>query len=42
MGMLVKPARVARLVSHMLGPMSGVMTGAVVDVDQNVAGVCPE
>ena len=42
MGMLVKPAHVAGLVSYMLGPLSGVMTGAIVDFDQNVAGAYPE
>ena len=41
-GMLVKPADVARLASYMLSPDSGVMTGAVVDFDQNVAGAYPE
>ena len=38
MGMLVKPGHVARLASFMLSPASGVMTGALVDFDQNVAG----
>lgn len=42
MRMLVKPAHVAELVSYMLSPASGVMTGAVVDFDQNVAGAYPE
>ena len=42
MGMLVKPDQVARLASFMLSPVSGVMTGAVVDFDQNVAGAYPE
>jgi NAD(P)-dependent dehydrogenase (short-subunit alcohol dehydrogenase family) len=41
MGMLVKPAHVAGLVSYMLSPASGVMTGALVDFDQNVAGAYP-
>lgn len=41
-GMLVKPAHVAGLASYMLGPRSGVMTGAIVDFDQNVAGAYPE
>ena len=41
-GMLVKPADVAQLASYMLSPDSGVMTGAVVDFDQNVAGAYPE
>lgn len=42
MGMLVKPGHVARLASFMLSPASGVMTGALVDFDQNVAGAYPE
>jgi NAD(P)-dependent dehydrogenase (short-subunit alcohol dehydrogenase family) len=42
MGMLVKPDHVAGLVSYMLSPASGVMTGALVDFDQNVAGAYPE
>ena len=42
MGMLVKPAHLALLASYMLGPNSGVMTGAVVDFDQFVPGVYPE
>ena len=42
MGMLVKPAHVARLASYLLSSESGVMTGALVDFDQNVAGAYPE
>ncbi len=41
-GMLVKPADVAQLASYLLGPGSGVMTGALIDVDQNVSGAYPE
>jgi NAD(P)-dependent dehydrogenase (short-subunit alcohol dehydrogenase family) len=41
-GTLVKPAHVARLAAFMLGPASGVMTGSIVDFDQNVAGAYPE
>jgi NAD(P)-dependent dehydrogenase (short-subunit alcohol dehydrogenase family) len=41
-GMLVKPAHVAGLAAFMLGPASGVMTGSIVDFDQNVAGAYPE
>jgi len=41
-GMLVKPAHVAGLAAYMLGPAAGVMTGSVVDFDQNVAGANPE
>lgn len=42
MGMLVKPGHVAGLVSYLLSADSGVMTGALVDFDQNVAGAYPE
>lgn len=42
MGQLVKPAQLARLVSYMVSPQSGVMTGALVDYDQNVAGAYGE
>ena len=41
-GMLVKPEHVAGLASYMLGSGSGVMTGSIVDFDQNVAGAYPE
>jgi NAD(P)-dependent dehydrogenase (short-subunit alcohol dehydrogenase family) len=42
MGMLVKPGHVAGLASYMLSASAGVMTGALVDFDQNVAGAYPE
>jgi NAD(P)-dependent dehydrogenase (short-subunit alcohol dehydrogenase family) len=42
MGQLVKPAELAGLITYMLSPQSGVMTGALVDYDQNVAGAYPE
>jgi len=42
MGMLVKPGHVAELASYLLSSASGVMTGALVDFDQNVAGAYPE
>jgi NAD(P)-dependent dehydrogenase (short-subunit alcohol dehydrogenase family) len=41
-GTLVKPVHVAHLAAYMLGPASGVMTGSIVDFDQNVAGAYPE
>ncbi|MFC6489167.1 SDR family oxidoreductase [Nitratireductor sp. GCM10026969] len=41
-GQLVKPAEVAPLATYLLSPHSGVMTGAVIDCDQNVAGAYPE
>lgn len=42
MGLLVKPAHVAGLARYMVSDASGVMTGALVDFDQNVAGADPE
>jgi NAD(P)-dependent dehydrogenase (short-subunit alcohol dehydrogenase family) len=42
LGQLVKPGDVAVLASYLLGPQSGVMTGALIDFDQNVAGSFPE
>jgi NAD(P)-dependent dehydrogenase (short-subunit alcohol dehydrogenase family) len=41
-GMLVKPGHVAGLASYMLSDASGVMTGAMVDFDQNVTGAYGE
>jgi len=42
MGRLIDPGEVAGLVSYLLAPGSGVMTGALVEYDQNVAGSYPE
>lgn len=42
LGMLVKPDHVARLAAYLLSGASGVMTGALIDFDQNVAGAYPE
>lgn len=42
MGQLVKPDQLAVLVAYMISPQSGVMTGALVDYDQNVAGAFAE
>ena len=42
MGQLVKPEEVAGLITYMLSPESGVMTGALIDYDQNVGGAYPE
>jgi NAD(P)-dependent dehydrogenase (short-subunit alcohol dehydrogenase family) len=41
-GQLVKPEAVAGLVAYLLAPEAGVMTGAIIDFDQNVAGAYPE
>lgn len=37
-GKLAKPDELAVLIAYMLSPQSGVMTGSLVDYDQNVAG----
>lgn len=42
MGQLVQPDQLAGLISYMLSPESGVMTGSLVDFDQVVAGAYPE
>jgi NAD(P)-dependent dehydrogenase (short-subunit alcohol dehydrogenase family) len=42
MGQLVKPHQVAGLVAYLLSPESGVITGALIDYDQRVAGAYPE
>ncbi|MCR4282742.1 MAG: SDR family oxidoreductase [Bauldia sp.] len=42
MGQLVKPDQLAGLIAYMISPESGVMTGALVDYDQRVAGAYPE
>jgi NAD(P)-dependent dehydrogenase (short-subunit alcohol dehydrogenase family) len=42
MGQLIKPDELAGLISYMLSPESGVMTGALVDYDQWVPGAQPE
>jgi NAD(P)-dependent dehydrogenase (short-subunit alcohol dehydrogenase family) len=42
MGQLIKPDELAGLISYLLSPESGVMTGALVDVDQWVLGAQPE
>ena len=42
MGQLCKPHQLAGLASYLLSSDSGVMTGALIDYDQNVAGAYPE
>jgi NAD(P)-dependent dehydrogenase (short-subunit alcohol dehydrogenase family) len=42
MGQLVKPDQLARLISYMISPQAGVMTGSLVDYDQNIAGMVGE
>lgn len=41
-GSLVKPWHVSGLVSFLLGPQSGVVTGSIVDFDQQVIGAYPD
>ncbi len=41
-GQLVKPAEVAGLAAYLLSPASGVVTGSLIDFDQNVSGAYPE
>lgn len=42
MGQLCKPHQLAGLASYLLSPDAGVMTGALIDYDQNIAGSYPE
>lgn len=41
-GELVDPAHVAGLISYLLGPASGVMTGALIDFDQHAVAGAPD
>jgi NAD(P)-dependent dehydrogenase (short-subunit alcohol dehydrogenase family) len=41
-GQLLKPEHVAPMAAHLLSPRSGVITGSIIDYDQNVAGAYPE
>ena len=38
MGKLAKTHELAGLVTYMLSPESGIMTGSLVDYDQNIVG----
>lgn len=42
MGQLVKPDQLAPLAAYLLSPQSGVITGAIIDYDQQIVGVMPE
>jgi NAD(P)-dependent dehydrogenase (short-subunit alcohol dehydrogenase family) len=42
MRQLCKPHQLACLASYLLSPDAGVMTGALIDYDQNVPGAYPE
>jgi hypothetical protein len=41
-GSLVKPEHVAWQTSFLLGPVSGVVTGSIIDFDQQVVGAYPD
>lgn len=42
MGQLARPGQLAALAAYLLGPEAGIMTGALVDYDQNIPGAYPE
>ena len=37
-GQLIKPDEIARMCVFLLGPDSGIMTGSLIDYDQNIIG----
>ena len=42
MGQLVKPDQIAPLIAYLLSPESGIITGAIIDYDQQIIGAVPE
>jgi len=42
MGQLVKPDQIAPLIAYLVSPDSGIITGAVINYDQQVIGAVPE
>lgn len=42
LGQLVQPSQLAPLVSYLLSPSSGVITGSIIDYDQQIVGAMPE
>lgn len=42
MGQLVKTDQIAPLISYLLSPDSGIITGAIIDYDQQIIGAVPE
>ena len=42
MGQLAKPDQIAPLISYLLSPDSGIITGAIIDYDQQIIGAVPE
>ena len=42
MGQLAKPHQIAPLAAYLLSPDSGIITGSIIDYDQQIVGVMPE
>ena len=42
MGQLVEPDELAPLIAYLLSPSSGLITGAIIDYDQQIIGAVPE
>lgn len=42
MGQLIDPEQLAPLISYLLSPTSGVITGSIIDYDQQIIGALPE
>ncbi|MGB1554244.1 MAG: SDR family oxidoreductase, partial [Candidatus Puniceispirillaceae bacterium] len=42
LGQLIDPKQLAPLISYLLSPSSGVITGSVIDYDQQIVGSLPE
>ena len=42
MGQLVKPDQIAPLIAYLISPESGIITGAVINYDQQIIGAVPE
>jgi len=42
MGQLVKPEQIAPLIAYLLSPDSGIITGAIINYDQQIIGAVPE
>ena len=38
MGQLAKPEQLADLVAYLLSPLSGIVTGSLIDYNQNIVG----
>ena len=42
LGQLIDPKQLAPLISYLLSPSSGVITGSIIDYDQQIVGSLPE